>query len=169
MSTPTPSDITPLTQQELDALLAQYGVPPTTTQVPKFGPPAHIDLYDPSVIAAAEARKRADRTGKPVSQFVTTGGEPIAQLFDELDTLKPQLDNLEPRVKELKNRIKAMLRQLDPRSPKIQIYRAGQKNGYELRNVPKILCNMNKLKEEFPAAYAACTYESDQWSLYAIK
>jgi len=164
--TDTTPDITPLSQEEIDQLLAQYGIPPAAAYTPRLAP---VDHNDPAVIAAATNRARIESKGKAVSQFVTSPGEVIATLFDELDTLKPTLDELEPLVKSLKDRIKAMLRQLDPRSPKIQLYRTGRKHGYELRNVPKTLCDMKKLKAEFPEAYAACTYESDQWSLYPIK
>lgn len=161
----TPSDTTAeLTQQELDALLARYGIPPAVA--PRQ---ASVNPNDPAVIAAATNRARVEAKGKTVSQFVTMPGEVIATLMDELDLLKPQIDELEPQVKNLKDRIKAMLRQLDPRSPKIQLFHTGRKNGYELRNVPKTLCDMGKLKTQFPEAYAACTYESDQWSLYVIK
>lgn len=163
----TPSDTAlELTQPELDALLARYGIPPAAACTPRA---TAVDPNDPAVVAAATQRARIESKGKTVSQFVATSGEAIAALVDELDSLKPQLDELEPQVKNLKDRIKAMLRQLDPRSPKIQLFRTGRTNGYEVRNVPKTLCNLHKLKAEFPEAYAACAYESDQWSLYAVK
>jgi hypothetical protein len=166
-------------QTEVDQLLLAYGIMPDTPAAM----PGPIDLSDPAVLACAAQRQKAEKDDKPVTQviattkamitpvqdeFVITPGNRLAQLFDEYDQLKEQLDALKPRVDDLKDAIKAALHELDPHARRVQLFRAGRSDGLVFAGTPKTYMDGDKLKADYPDAYAACSYEKDQWELRRI-
>jgi hypothetical protein len=148
-------------QTEVDQLLLAYGVGTV------LGTPA-VSPEDPAVLAAGAQLRKAEKDGKPPTQCIAGPGDRLAQLFDEYDQLKEQLDALKPRVDDLKDAIKAALHELDPHARRVQLFRAGRSDGLVFAGTPKTYMDGDKLKADFPDAYAACSYEKDQWELRRI-
>jgi hypothetical protein len=156
-----------LSQAEIDALLARYGVPPVIHA--QHGQVVAVD--DPAAVAAAKARARAERAGKPLTQWITPAGDRIGQLFALLAELKAKIAVVKPyenEARDIGESIKAQLRQLDPQGRKIQLFCEGRSDGAELRGVPKTSVDMALLKHKYPEAYAECVTTADQFSLYVI-
>jgi hypothetical protein len=159
MTTPMPS------QTQVDLILHELGIP-VLSRPPALPPDASPE--DPAVLASASQLRKAEKDGKPVSQFIASPGDRLEQLFDEYDRLKPLLDDLETRVNDLKDAIKAALHHLDPAAQKVQLFRLGRSDGLTLSASEKTYVDSDVLKAQYPDAYAAAAYKKPQWELRRV-
>jgi septal ring factor EnvC (AmiA/AmiB activator) len=148
------------TQTDIDEILRAYGIDPNAVVTL---PPLNPD--DPAMVAAAAARTKAAKDGKPVAQFIATHGDQLEQLFDRFDHLKNELDELDPKVTEVKDALKAALHHLADQAHKVQLFRQGRADGVALVAGTKTYINSDRLRSDFPDAYAACSYEKPHWEL----
>ena len=153
-----------LTDDEVLALMARVGI------VPAADMPASDD---PATVAAAKARQRYAKRGKPLSQYMTDASHRLGQLFLEFSVVKPQADDLKERAEDLSKSIKSDLSAQNPNvSHTVQLYCAGRDDGLAMIPYPKTKINWDALKAARPdivAVLAQFTETETEWRLTRIK